>query len=306
MNEEQNIEDEQLSTAGENNSTGQTIEQSGTDIIKSEIPTSEISNMEVHHHPDLHHKPKPWKEYLLEFLMIFLAVTLGFIAESLREYITEHKHAKEYAQAMISDLSSDTADLKSYIKYTSYAEGSIDTLLQLISVNDPMQIPSGKLYWYGLWGGAHGTFVPHDATIHQMESSGSLRYFTNASLNRNVAQYDQLCRRWEKLEEIDIGIYTEVRKARAKIFESKYNDAANNIYQANKTLLNREPIDSFKILDSFMKTNPPLLTYDKTLFNEYLEMVRSRFLSNHLKDADTLMLHATVLITELKKEYHLQ
>ncbi len=31
--------------------------------------------MEVHHHPDLHHKPKKWKEYFLEFLMIFLAVT---------------------------------------------------------------------------------------------------------------------------------------------------------------------------------------------------------------------------------------
>ena len=23
--------------------------------------------MEIHHHPDLHHKPKKWKEYILEF-----------------------------------------------------------------------------------------------------------------------------------------------------------------------------------------------------------------------------------------------
>ena len=36
----------------------------------------ETENMEVHHHPDLHHKPKKWKEYFLEFLMIFLAVTM--------------------------------------------------------------------------------------------------------------------------------------------------------------------------------------------------------------------------------------
>lgn len=184
--------------------------------------------MEVHHHPQV--EKKSFKEYFLEFIMIFLAVSLGFLAESLREYVTEHKHAKEFAREMISDLTSDTADLKFYIKYTSYAVGNTETLMQLLAVNDPKQIPSGKLYWYGLWSGAHGPFVPHDATIHQMESSGSLRYFTNSSLNRNVAQYDQLCRRWEKLEQIDIGIYTEVRKARAKIFESKYNDAANNIY----------------------------------------------------------------------------
>ena len=38
-----------------------------------------LTEMEVHHHPDLHHKPKAWKEYLLEGLMIFLAVTMGFI-----------------------------------------------------------------------------------------------------------------------------------------------------------------------------------------------------------------------------------
>jgi hypothetical protein len=261
--------------------------------------------MDVHHHPDLHHEKKNFKEYFLEFIMIFLAVTLGFFAESIREYINEHKHAKEYAKEMISDLTSDTADLKVYIKYTSYAVGNTDTLMQLLSANDPKQIPSGKLYWYGLWGGAHGAFVPHDATIHQMESSGSLRYFTNGSLNRNVAQYEQLCRSWERLEDVDIGIYTEVRKARAKIFESKYNDAANNIYQANKTSFIQEKIDSFKILDSFMRTNPPLITYDKTLFNEYLEMVRSRFLPRQLTEANKLLLRATALIDQLKKVYHL-
>ena len=31
-------------------------------------PIQEKENMEVHHHPDIHHKPKEWKEYFLEFL----------------------------------------------------------------------------------------------------------------------------------------------------------------------------------------------------------------------------------------------
>jgi hypothetical protein len=34
--------------------------------------------MEVHHHP--HVEKKGFKEYSLEFLMIFLSVTVGFIA----------------------------------------------------------------------------------------------------------------------------------------------------------------------------------------------------------------------------------
>ena len=39
--------------------------------------------MEVHHHP--HVEKKNFKQYFLEFLMIFLAVTLGFFAENVRE-----------------------------------------------------------------------------------------------------------------------------------------------------------------------------------------------------------------------------
>jgi hypothetical protein len=38
--------------------------------------------MEVHHYPQ--GEKKYFKDYFLEFLMIFLAVTLGFIAENIR------------------------------------------------------------------------------------------------------------------------------------------------------------------------------------------------------------------------------
>jgi hypothetical protein len=42
--------------------------------------------MEVHHHPDLHHEQKPWKEYILEFVMLFLAVTMGFLPRASGKY----------------------------------------------------------------------------------------------------------------------------------------------------------------------------------------------------------------------------
>jgi len=55
-----------------------------------------------------------------------------------------------------------------------------------------------------------------------------------------------------------------------------------------------------------MLINPPLLTYDKTVFNEYIELIRSRFLRSKVRSADTLLVHAGVLITQLRKEYHLE
>src|SRR5436305_9060491 len=41
---------------------------------------------------------QPWKEYFLEFIMIFLAVTLGFFAETVRERLSENSKAKELAE----------------------------------------------------------------------------------------------------------------------------------------------------------------------------------------------------------------
>jgi hypothetical protein len=64
--------------------------------------------MEVHHHPQLEHKPKPWKEYFLEFLMIFLAVTMGFFAESLREHVNDNSKENEYINSLRKDLIADT------------------------------------------------------------------------------------------------------------------------------------------------------------------------------------------------------
>ena len=252
--------------------------------------------MEVHHHPDLHHKKKNFKEYFLEFLMIFLAVTLGFIAENIREKITEHHKAKTYAAEMVNDLESDTIQLRKYINYMTNAAHNVDTLFQLLSAHEPKEILSGKLYWYGLFAGASAKFVPDDATFEQMKSSGSLSYFTHGSVAKKVAEYDRLCRLMKSTDNSDEGIYVEIRKVRSQIFEFKYNAVANDIYQASRVLYDR------KRIDSFINTNPPLLTYDKTIFNGYEELARSRFFDRKVSAADTLYKHAVSLIGDLKKE----
>ena len=250
--------------------------------------------MEVHHHP--HVEKKGIKEYFLEFLMIFLAVTLGFFAENIREKITEHHRAKIYAAEMVNDLVSDTIQLRRYINYMTNADHNVDTLFQLLSAHEPKEIPSGKLYWYGLFAGASESFVPNDATFQQMKSSGSLSYFTHSSIAKKVAEYDRFCRKMKSDDNSDDGIHVEIRKVRAQIFEFKYNAVANNIYQASRVLFDR------KRIDSFIKSNPPLLTYDKTIFNEYEELARSRFFDRKVSAADTLYQHAVALIDVLKKE----
>lgn len=50
------------------------------------------------------------KKYLIEFFMIFLAVTMGFFAESYREKLSDQSREREYIAQLINDLKEDRAE----------------------------------------------------------------------------------------------------------------------------------------------------------------------------------------------------
>lgn len=53
-------------------------------------PKSDTEEMEVHHHTHHEHGKRNWKSYFWEFLMLFLAVFCGFLAEYQLEHTIEH------------------------------------------------------------------------------------------------------------------------------------------------------------------------------------------------------------------------
>ena len=253
--------------------------------------------MEVHHHS--HTKRQKWTHYFWEFFMLFLAVTLGFMVENQREHYIEHQRAKVYAKSMINNLATDTAELHQIIYRTEFAVNYLDSFIQLVTENDFTSIPTGKLYWYGLWGGYLRGFVSNDATFQQMRNSGSLRYLNNPGLEQKIGEYDQLLRSIHQLTEIDHPIFLETKKARARIFNIRYNKDANNVVSAAVYgKYNQQAIDSF------ININPPLLSTDKIQFNEYAELCRSRNLRQQLKNVKDALALATVIIMDLKEEFH--
>ena len=101
--------------------------------------------MEVHAHT--HTARKKWTHYFWEFLMLFLAVTLGFFVENQREHYIEHQRAKVYAASMKINLQVDTAELNQIVYRGTYASSYLDTFLLLLAANDIARIPTGKLYF---------------------------------------------------------------------------------------------------------------------------------------------------------------
>jgi hypothetical protein len=145
--------------------------------------------MEVHHHPDLHHKEKPWKEYLLEGLMIFVAVTMGFFAESLREHINDHEKEQKYIAALKTELKSDTASYNLSLTQIFYLRPLIDSLF--LNASEPAR------YNYtirGKWNTPINehvvVYVPGLAIIQQLKSSGDLRLVDRKDIGAKIIDYE--------------------------------------------------------------------------------------------------------------------
>jgi hypothetical protein len=80
---------------------------------------STLEDMEVHHHahdPAAPHHKKNWKSYFWEFLMLFLAVFCGFLAEYQLEHVIENNREKQYIISMIKELEADTAQINYTLK----------------------------------------------------------------------------------------------------------------------------------------------------------------------------------------------
>ncbi len=143
--------------------------------------------MEVHHHP--HIEKKSFKEYLLEGLMIFLAVSLGFIAENIRENINNHETEKKNMEVIVSNLKLDTANLAAIIQNTSSRSQALDCI-ELIRYQDLSDTTLLKSFFIS-FDRAHlfSYFIPSSAAFEQMKSSDGFKLVKNQEILDSLFGY---------------------------------------------------------------------------------------------------------------------
>jgi len=145
--------------------------------------------MEVHAHT--HTARKKWTHYLWEFLMLFLAVFCGFLAENIREHAVENSRAKQFARSLVQDLQNDTAAITSEKISAKIYIAAADSLLKLSNAVLEGR-PATEFSFYTRF--AYWT-VPiswNRNTFEQIKNSGSLRYFKNSALLKKLLEYDGL------------------------------------------------------------------------------------------------------------------
>jgi len=156
---------------------------------KPTVNATPTEKMEVHHHPDIHHEKKPWKEYFLEFLMIFLAVTMGFFAETIRENISEGGKGRELAESLYQEVYKDSIIMQTKISWREEKEGHMEYLKKYIKDSSLTSFPD-KFYPSFMWCfifNASTNFDPNDGILDQLRNSGTLRYFKSIELQNAVS-----------------------------------------------------------------------------------------------------------------------
>ncbi len=285
MSEEEKInqstDDGQPST-GEN----KIVEQPQTQNSKLQT-----ENMEAHHPHHVTHK-KEWTEYLLEFLMIFLAVTLGFFAENIREHLSDNSKEKEYIESLSEDLKVDQQILSQNISSIQSGIAMMDSLIIILDNTSSLSGNTGELYYLARLSPRLQPLAINDKTFQQLKNSGNFRLIKNIEASNKIMEYYNTITLVRLLESINETEFTQYKTAAAKIFNPEI-------------FINTEGIgNEIKRING----NPPLRTTDNELLQELsVYAVYMHGTKKGVLDADEKMKKAGAeLIDFLQKEYHLQ
>jgi hypothetical protein len=174
--------------AGNNEHPQSTTKEVNTLVNNHHKPSTE-TEMEVHHHPQLEHKSKPWKEYLLEGFMIFIAVMMGFIAENIREDINNNEHVRQLSSRLVQDLRADTAKLADIYAKEALITKNNDTLFNLL------QQPLGKADLKRIQkfiAGSHSLWLFHPSmgAIVAIKNELHLKQFSNSEIISHISKYE--------------------------------------------------------------------------------------------------------------------
>jgi hypothetical protein len=169
--------------------------------------------MEVHHHS---HHPKKWKEYITEFIMLFLAVSLGFMAENIREHQIEKHREIAYLKNVHEDLKLDLINIDNVLNSNTIRLQAMDTLFTIINNNT---ITNEDVYYYIRNLALRATFESSHVGLDQIKSAGGLRMVKNPEIISGIQEYERALDALDKLENVRERTLEQARFKMAVVFE---------------------------------------------------------------------------------------
>ena len=244
--------------------------------------------MEVHAHT--HTARKKWTHYFWEFLMLFLAVFCGFLAEYKLEQTIERHREKEFILSMIEDAMTDTTNIHAAIPLNLERAGYADSLSIACLNYRGTQPENTNIYE------THRNCIyrpdlvyPTDRTLFQLKNSGGMRLIRKKKATESIIAYDNSGKRL-----INQQTY----------YETYLNDLTNSSAQLMNFLVlwghsrkEVHPYDTAKLI------NPDRL---KLMEMGNIAVIYKGVLLQYINRLKEMEKESVVLINTLKKEYHIK
>jgi hypothetical protein len=282
MIEEQNIDQEP------EESTNEASIRNEQPITLNLKPLNEEMDTHAHH---LHHAPgnKFW-HYFYEFLMLFLAITLGFFVENKREQYTEQHRENQYMRSLVKDLEQDIKNVDTYITNKNKKNQIADSLTSFFFGSNNRSQTSLIYYCARRFSIVDYVFYLTDGTLMQLKNSGGLRLIEKKDIVDSLQSYFNLYQQHEEARQLDFLQLRDYRETMLHMFDVRIFDAM---------------IKNFPVI-TVPPGNPPLLKKDYALINELLIRVQfcKRINQQNIHYLEELKAKAIGLIILVKKEYN--
>lgn len=219
--------------------------------------------MEVHHHS---HKPKNWKEYVSEFLMLFLAVFAGFLAESYLDYRTERHKEHDYLVSLVSDLKIDTADISVKEKNMKEVVEFGNKLSGVFYKDNWMDKYSDSVY---LWSedifATEITLQYADGTINQLKNAGGFRLIRNNEITEKLKAYIKGQSRIQEQEDGCTISMQQLLTSRSNFLYGRMFDYTGNVLDGRSFVT----LKNDKLNSIYLKTGSKFLNNNQTEFIKF-------------------------------------
>ncbi len=294
---EENTDEEHLDDPTKKQSENPPDEIIPTNDTVAISKNQETENMEVHHHTHATHGKKTWKNYFWEFLMLFLAVFCGFLAEWKLEHIIEHSREKEFMESMVIDIKTDSSNLANMKSTFGYINIQIDSLIPFLKDNEHLDKNATEIYQHQVILNLYKKWTYSDRTIDQLKNSGTFRLIRNKAVSDGISQYDGFIRNY--INDMQNSLILKQWQG--------VNDAGNDIF---KSSVFREYFKSgnFTRLAVVLPNTPYFLTNDKIVLEKFINKLDQYAVSLDWfrMNIDVALQKNKTLDSLIRKEYHVE
>ncbi len=192
--------------------------------------------MEVHHPHHPTHKKK-WSEYILEFFLLFTAVTLGFFAENLREHQVEIHKTEKSLKTLYLNIQKDSILFSTAIPKRKKIDSLYEVILKYYAKG---VLKNHLLETYTLIGQVSNRSMPsiNNMALDEVKNTGRLNFIEDDKLINAIQNYSHFIK------------ILESRELREENFLSQFIDPIRFKYFEQTVLFNLNYDDAYVVGDS--------------------------------------------------------